>query len=144
MFQLAVAEQERRQREYLADFERHKLCQAGNQQACDDIRAGKPVAVKEDQGKEKASTDTDARRCVAQPVVSPSATWKGAIQAVAVNGCETPVDIRICLLRSGGWNCGVQWGVRPQDRMTHFSFDTEGELFWDARVTGSNQPLGNP
>ncbi len=92
----------------------------------------------------EASTDTDATTCVSRPVVSGNATFEGNTAAMVVNGCETAVDVRICLMREGGWNCGVKWGLQPQDRFSHSSFKASGEIFWDARVAGSSQPLGSP
>jgi hypothetical protein len=61
-----------------------------------------------------------------------------------VNACPTAVDVRICLLREGGWNCGVQWGLKPQDKWAWWSFKASGEVFWDARVSGSDRPLASP
>lgn len=142
---LQLAEAQRRREEWLAVKRRHDRCVAGDRQACEDMAAGKSASDEKlaEAGRPKTSDD-DARTCVTSPVVSASKTWKGALQAVAFNGCTKPVDIRICLLRSGGWNCGMQWGVKPQDRFTHFSFETKGEIFWDARMAGSNLPLASP
>jgi hypothetical protein len=142
---LQLAEAQRRREEWLAVKRRHDRCVAGDRQACENMAAGKPASDEKlaEAGKPKTSDD-EARTCVTSPVVSASKTWKGALQAVAFNGCTKPVDIRICLLRSGGWNCGMQWGVKPQDRFTHFSFETKGEIFWDARMAGSSLPLASP
>ena len=142
-YRMKAAAAERLQKKYDAAQKRHSLCLAGNAQACADIAAGKPVAAEvADAG--KASTDSDATRCVSSPVVGQSSTWKDAIAATVVNGCPTAVDVRICLLRDGGWNCGVNWGLKPQESWAWSSFKSNGELFWDARVSGSNRPLGSP
>jgi hypothetical protein len=142
-YRLKAAAAERLQKAYDAAQRRYTSCVAGNAQACADIAAGKPVATEvADDG--KASTDTDATRCISSPVVGQSSTWKDAIAATVVNGCPTAVDIRICLLRDGGWNCGVNWGLKPQESWSWSSFKSNGELFWDARVSGSNRPLGSP
>lgn len=133
-----------RQQEYFAAQRRHALCLNGDKAACDAIAAGTSAMGEQLAQKEEVSTDTDATTCVSRPVVSASATFKGQTQAVVFNGCETAVDVRICLLRTGGWNCGVTWGLKPQERWTHTSFETQGELFWDARVAGSSTPLASP
>jgi hypothetical protein len=91
-----------------------------------------------------ASTEYDANRCITQAQVSPSKTWKGALQADVVNGCQTAVDIRICLMTSRGWNCKVQWGVLPQQKFTAFSFDASGAAYASARVTGGKGRLDSP
>ena len=138
-----LAEADRRQQQYEAEQRRYNLCVTGNGAACSAISSGAPVAAKvADAG--GASTDTDATRCVSSPVVGPSATWKDALAASVTNGCPTAVDIRICLLREGGWNCGVTWGLKPQDQWAWSSFKASGELFWDARVAGSDKPLKSP
>ncbi len=142
-YRLKAAAAERLQKEYDAAQKRHSLCVTGNAQACADIAAGKPAVTQvADAG--KASTDSDATRCVSSPVVGQSTTWKDAIAATVINGCPTAVDIRICLLREGGWNCGVNWGLKPQESWAWSSFKSNGELFWDARVSGSSRPLASP
>jgi hypothetical protein len=140
---IEMAEADQRQRDYEAAQKRYSLCVTGNGAACSAIAAGTPAADKvADAG--KASTDTDATRCVSSPVVGPSETWKDATAATVINGCPTAVDVRICLLREGGWNCGVQWGLKPQDKWAWWSFKSSGEVFWDARVAGSDRPLASP
>ncbi len=138
-----MAEADRRRQEYEAEQRRYNLCVTGNGAACSAITAGAPAADKR-AAAGKASTDSDATRCVSSPVVGASATWKDAIAATVTNGCPTAVDVRICLLREGGWNCGVQWGLKPQDKWSWWSFKSDGQVFWDARVTGSDKPLGSP
>lgn len=146
MFGRVLEEQKRRQREYEAALAQNNRCRDGDLQACTDIKAGRLTTAENKlaEAEKPKTSDDDARTCVTEPVVSASKTWKGAMQAVAFNGCKKPVDIRICLLRTGGWNCALQWGVKPQDRFTHSSFETQGEIFWDARVTGSNEALASP
>ena len=140
-----LAEAERAREEWLAVKRRHDRCMGGDKQACQDMAAGKPATPDQlaDAGEAKTSED-EARSCVTEPVVSASQTFKGQTQAVVFNGCKTAVDVRICLLRTGGWNCGVTWGLQPQDRWTHTSFETQGEIFWDARIAGTNRPLSSP
>lgn len=142
--ELELAEADRRQQEFLAAQRHHASCVGGDRQACADIAAGKPVLSKTLADAGKASTDTDATTCVSGPVVGPNPAFKGSLAATVVNGCATAVDVRICLMREGGWNCGVTWGLKPQDRWSHSSFKSSGEIFWDARVSGSNRPLNSP
>jgi hypothetical protein len=139
-----VAEANSRQQEYLAAQRRHASCLGGDRHACADISAGKPALATTLADAGKASTDTDATRCVSRPVVGPSSAWKDATAATVVNGCPTAVDVRICLLRDGGWNCGVNWGLRPQEKWVWWSFKATGEIFWDARVAGSSKRLASP
>lgn len=144
-------EQNRREREeaqrqlleYNAARQRHQLCVAGDRRACADIEAGRPALAAAGKPQE-ASTEQDATRCVSSPVVSPDPAFKGSTQAVVVNGCETAVDVRVCLLRTGGWNCAVTWGLEPQARWAHTSFESDGQVFWDARVSTSSRALARP
>jgi hypothetical protein len=139
-----VAEANSRLYEYQAAQRRYASCVSGDRQACADIAAGKPALAATVADAGKASTDTDATRCVSSPVVGPSGVWKDATAATVVNGCPTAVDVRICLLREGGWNCGVNWGLQPQDKWVWWSFKATGEIFWDARVAGSSKALASP
>ena len=139
-----VAEADRRQQEYEAAQRRYNLCVSGNGAACSAIAAGTAAEEKAVAGAAKASTDSDATQCVSSPVVGPSATWKDAVAASVINGCKTAVDVRICLLREGGWNCGVSWGLQPQSKWEWSSFKSNGEVFWDARVAGSDKVLASP
>jgi len=143
-YRAKMAEAERIQQEYDAAQKRYALCVTGNGAACSVIASGQPVAEQKVADAGKASTDTDATRCVSSPVVGPSETWKDAIAATVVNACPTAVDVRICLLREGGWNCGVNWGLKPQEKWSWSSFKSDGQVFWDARVAGSSKVLGSP
>jgi len=145
MFERVVEEQKRRQREYEAALARNNRCRDGDSRACAEIKAGKPALEEKlaDAGEAKTSDD-DARACVTEPVVSASTAFRGQTQAVVFNGCKTAVDVRICLLRTGGWNCGVTWGLKPQERWTHTTFQSQGGIFWDARMSGTNRPLASP
>lgn len=91
-----------------------------------------------------ASTDTDANRCVTSASLKLDDTFKGNTSATVVNGCPVPVDVRICLMREGGWNCGVGWGISPQRSFGYSSFAATGQVFTDARTSGSNRPLSKP
>ena len=128
-----------RQQEYFAAQRRHALCVNGDKAACASIAAGTAAT---DAG--QASTDTEATTCVSRPVIAANATFAGNTAATVANGCATAVDVRICLMREGGWNCGVKWGLAPQERWSHSSFKASGEIFWDARVSGSSEPLESP
>lgn len=136
-------EANRRQQEYFAAQRRHALCIGGDRKACADIEAGKP-ALADASTEEEASTEEDATRCVSAPVVSADSTFRGSTQAVVVNGCEAPVDVRVCLMRTGGWNCGTTWNLAPQARWAHTSFESDGQVFWDARVSTSSRALAKP
>ena len=96
------------------------------------------------QAQSRASTSTDANRCVTRPEVRLNDTFKNNTAAYVVNGCSERVDVRICLQTDQGWNCGVRWGVGPQERASYSSFRANGQVFVDARVSGSNTPLRQP
>jgi hypothetical protein len=136
-------ESARAAQEFLAAQQRHARCLGGDRTACADIEAGRPALANADKPQD-ASTDTDATRCVSSPVVSPDPAFRGSIQAVVTNGCEAAVDVRICLLRTGGWNCAVTWNLARQASWTHTSFESDGQVFWDARVSTSSRPLARP
>ena len=92
----------------------------------------------------KASTDTDANRCVTTAQTKLNDTFKGNTAASIVNGCGQPVDVRICLMTAKGWNCGTDYGVASQARASHSSFEATGQVFVDARVSGSSRALSSP
>ena len=133
-----------RQQAYMTAQRRHALCTNGDKQACADIAAGTATMAAAPAAAGPASTDTEATTCVSRPVVSSNATFAGNTAAMVVNGCPTAVDVRICLMREGGWNCGVKWGLQPQERWSHSSFKASGQIFWDARVSGSSEALESP
>jgi hypothetical protein len=91
-----------------------------------------------------ASTDTDANRCVTSPELRENDTFQGNTAAYVVNGCGTPVDVRICLMTESGWKCGVRWGLASQARWSHSVFHFTGSVFVDARVTGSSRKFADP
>ena len=91
-----------------------------------------------------ASTDTDANRCVTSPELRENDTFQGNTAAYVVNGCGTPVDVRICLMTESGWKCGVRWGLASQARWSHSVFHFTGPVFVDARVTGSSRKFADP
>lgn len=119
----------------LASYEKakaqHARCVAGEKAACT-------------QAASQASTDTDANICVTDPALRLNATFQGNTAASVINGCDKPVDVRICLMRSGGWNCAVTWGLAPQAHWSHSSFEATGEVFMDAKTSGSGGTLGQP
>jgi len=96
-------------------------------------------------GGKKASTDEDANRCITAPETQLNAAFKGNTAASVVNGCGQPVDVRICLMTSTkGWNCGVIWGLQSQQKWSYSSFNATGQVFVDARTTGSSKALAQP
>lgn len=143
--QARLAANEALLKRYDAEQRRHNACIGGNPQACADIAAGKPVGEARVAEAGKASTDTDANRCVTSAELRQDDTYKGNTAAYVVNGCGQPVDVRICLMReAGGWNCGATSGLAPQGRWSHSSFQATGRVFVDARVSGSGKPLASP
>ena len=92
----------------------------------------------------KASTDTDANRCVTTPETQQNVSFKGNTAASVVNGCGQPVDVRICLMTSDGWNCGVTYGLAGQAKWSWSSMNATGQVFMDARVTGSSRAMASP
>ena len=92
-----------------------------------------------------ASTDTDAKLCVSAPELRENDTFQGNTAAYVTNGCGTPVDVRICLMKEGkGWNCGMSYGLAPQKSWSHSSFKATGQVFMDARVAGSTRKMAAP
>lgn len=92
----------------------------------------------------QASTDTDANQCVTSPETQLNASFQGNTAASVMNGCGKPVDVRICLMTDKGWNCGVTYGLGSQQRWSHSSFNATGQLFSDARTSGSSRALASP
>ena len=91
-----------------------------------------------------ASTDTDANRCVTQSEVRVDDTFKGNTAAYVVNGCGTPVDVKICLMTDSGWKCGATGGLGSQASWSYSAFHATGAVFVDAKTTGSSRRLGSP
>ena len=79
-----------------------------------------------------------------EPVLSPNEAYKGSLKAVVINGCDKPVDVLICLMRTGGWNCGMTLGLKPQDDWTWWTMNPQDGVFWDARTSGSQRKLDRP
>jgi hypothetical protein len=103
------------------------------------------AAEKTQRERESASTDTDANRCVTSPSLRENDTFQGNTAAYVSNGCSTPVDVRICLMKEGqGWNCGMTYGLAPQKSWSHSSFKATGQVFMDARVAGSTRKMAAP
>ena len=103
------------------------------------------LAAEEEKRKQAASTDTDANRCVSSPNLRENDTFQGNTAAYVTNGCGTPVDVRVCLMTEAkGWNCGMTWGLSSQSSWSHSSFNATGQVFVDARVSGSSRPLNSP
>ncbi|MCL6698227.1 hypothetical protein LZ496_05450 [Sphingomonas sp. NSE70-1] len=92
----------------------------------------------------QASTDADANQCVTEPETQLNASFQGNTAASVINGCGKPVDVRICLMTEKGWNCGVTYGLGSQQRWSHSSFNATGQVFSDARTSGSSRALASP
>ena len=92
----------------------------------------------------RASTDTDANRCVSGAEVRENDTTKGNTAAYVSNGCGTPVAMKICLMTESGWKCGVNFGVQPQASWSFSAFHATGPVFVDAKPAASNRALASP
>jgi hypothetical protein len=92
----------------------------------------------------QASTDFDANQCVTAPETQLNASFQGNTAASVINGCGKPVDVRICLMTDKGWNCGVTYGLGSQQRWSHSSFNATGQVFSDAKTSGSSRTLSSP
>jgi hypothetical protein len=123
------------QRQRAADAERDRL--AGEQRQAREQERARAAAA-------QASTANDARSCVSAPVLQQNASFEGNTAASVINGCGEPVDVRICLMRDDGWNCGMTNGLAPQASWSWSSFRATGEVFMDARVSGSSRTLTHP
>lgn len=139
-----LEEHMKRQMDYEAARNRHTLCVNGNKEACAEIEAGKPAKGEKRADAGGASTDTDANQCVTTVETKLNASFKGNTSASVINGCGKPVDVRICLMTNKGWNCGDDSAVASQAKATHSSFNATGEVFVDARITGSNRTFNKP
>ena len=91
-----------------------------------------------------ASTDTDANRCVSRSEVRQNDTFQGNTAAYVVNGCGTPVDVKVCLMTDSGWKCGATWGLASQGSWSYSAFNATGPVFVDAKTTGSSRRLASP
>lgn len=141
-YEAKMAVHRRQVEEAEAARRRHMECLSWNKEACDDILAGRVVSDTAE--RQEASTDTDANRCVTTAEVRSNASFQGNTSASVMNGCGKPVDVRICLKRATDWNCGVDSAVAPQQQAVHSSFNATGDVFVDARTTGSSRPFTNP
>lgn len=130
----AAAQAEREREAAAAEAERERVAEQEREQR---ERA-------EANAKMQASTNTDATRCVSQPELRANDTYQGNTAAYVSNGCGTPVDVRICLMRDNGWNCGMTNGLAPQASWSWSSFRATGQVFMDARVSGSGRTLNSP
>ena len=92
----------------------------------------------------RASTDTDANQCITAPETQINASFQGNTAASVMNGCGQPVDVRICLMSDTGWKCGATYGLASQQRWSFSAFKATGEVFADARTSGSSRPLAKP
>ncbi len=95
-------------------------------------------------GAGRASTETDANRCVSSAELRENDTFQGNTAAYVVNGCGTPVDVKICLMTDSGWKCGATWGLAAQSSWSHSAFRATGRVFVDAKTAGSSRALASP
>ena len=140
----AAAEQARIEREAAIAAQREQDRIAAETRRAEQQAAAEELRKKMDE-RNKASTDTDANQCVSSASIRQNDTFAGNTAAYVTNGCGTPVDVRICLMtESKGWNCGVTWGLNSQASWSHSSFQATGQVFVDARVSGSSRQLNSP
>jgi hypothetical protein len=147
----AAAEARRRDKEIAdAQAERDRLAteKAKLEKEIADARAERDRLAAEKAKRERearASTDTDANRCVTSPELRQNDTFQGNTAAYVTNGCGTQVDVRICLMKEGkGWNCGMTYGLAPQKSWSWSSMQATGQVFMDARVSGSSRQMASP
>jgi hypothetical protein len=140
----AAAEQARIEREAQIAAQREQERVAAETRRAEQQAAADELRKKMDE-RNNASTDTDANRCVSRASLRQNDTFAGNTAAYVTNGCGTPVDVRVCLMtETKGWTCGVTWGLNPQASWSHSSFQATGQVFVDARVSGSSRQLNSP
>jgi hypothetical protein len=118
--------------------------QRAQAQASERARTQQPGSASGIAGAGRASTDTDANRCISRAELRENDTFQGNTAAYVTNGCGTPVDVKICLMTDSGWKCGVTWGLASQASWSHSAFRAAGGVFVDAKVAGSSRPLAAP
>jgi hypothetical protein len=139
----AAAAAERERQAAQREREQAAAAEAERQRAAEESRRQRELAEAEAQ-RQDASTATDARTCVSSPVLQSNATFEGNTAASVVNNCGAPVDVRICLMRDNGWNCGMTNGLAPNASWSWSSFHATGQVFMDARTSGSGRTLNSP
>jgi hypothetical protein len=140
----AAAMQAQRDREAQIAAQREQDRIAQETRRAEQQAAAEELRKKMDE-RNKASTDTDANQCVSSASIRHNDTFQGNTAAYVTNGCGTPVDVRVCLMTEAkGWNCGMTWGLSSQSSWSHSSFNATGQVFVDARVSGSSRPLNSP
>lgn len=92
-----------------------------------------------------SNSDDDANQCVSGATLKYDDTTKGNTAAYVTNGCGRPVDVRICLMtESKGWQCQTTYGVATQTSWSASAFHATGNVFQDARISGSKRALRHP
>jgi hypothetical protein len=94
---------------------------------------------------EAYNSDDDANQCVTGATLRVNDTFQGNTAAYVTNGCGQPVDVRICLMTENkGWNCGMTYGLSPQSSWSWSSLKATGNVFQDARISGSKRTMQSP
>jgi hypothetical protein len=106
--------------------------------------SGASTSQQRSQDAGRASTDTDANRCVSGAEVRVNDTFQGNTAAYVANGCGTTVSMKICLMTDTGWKCGVNGGVHSQESWSFSAFHATGQVFVDAKVANSNRAHASP
>lgn len=93
-----------------------------------------------------ASTRDDASRCVSPPVTSThTCTDVSGYKAMVSNTCAVPVDVRVCFMTDGGWNCQSNYGLAPEATWEPgWCHANTGEVFHSVRYSDSKEPLASP
>ncbi|RRN55296.1 hypothetical protein EIM48_11075 [Pseudoxanthomonas sp. SGNA-20] len=94
----------------------------------------------------QASTRERADACVGQPVTSPHQCGStSGLKGIVSNECGAPVDVRMCFMTAGGWDCQVRYGLAP-----HATWEpglcsaNGGGVFRSVRYSDSKEPLATP
>ena len=93
-----------------------------------------------------ASTRDDASMCVSPPVTSThTCADLSGYKAMVSNTCAVPVDVRVCFMTDGGWNCQSNYGLAPEATWEPgWCHANTGEVFHAVRYSDSDEPLDQP
>lgn len=142
--QAQAAERERQLRESAA-AERQRQQQLREQRQAEERMAALAPTPRPAQATQQASTLDDPSRCVSQPSQVRNPNCKDGSAFTMTNGCEQPVDVRLCIkTQQGSWDCGATWGVRPGGSWSYPSCRGASTVFMDVRSAGSNRRFADP
>jgi hypothetical protein len=125
-----------------AERQKREAALAEAQAAAQRDREARQKALAELQAK---NSNDDANQCVSGATLRENDTFQGNTAAYVSNGCGRPVDVRICLMTEAkGWNCGMTYGLSPQSSWSWSSMHATGQVFQDARISGSQRTMQSP